>query len=276
MAEADVAFGQPDPQSVMDCERLKWVHLTSAGYARYDNESFRAALAMRGAVLTNSSQVYAEPCAEHALAMMLALARQLPPSVEAQRTERSWPGVERRAHSYLLTGQAVLLLGFGAIARRLVELLAPFKMQITAVRRKPGDATGVTFVPEAEMTGALTSADHVVDLLPSNRATQRFMNAQRFAAMKPGAIFYNLGRGDTVDQGALIAALARGGLRAAYLDVTDPEPLPPEHPLWTAPNCFITPHTAGGFAGEDHALLRHFLENLDRWTRGSALADQIF
>jgi phosphoglycerate dehydrogenase-like enzyme len=276
MAEADVAFGQPDPQSVIDCPRLEWVHLTSAGYARYDNEPFRAALAARRAVLTNSSQVYAEPCAEHALAMILGLARQLPQSVEAQRSERSWPGVERRANSSLLKGQSVLLLGFGAIARRLAQLLVPFEMKITAVRRKQGDAAnGVALVSEAEMTSALRSADHVVNLLPSSPATQRFVNAERFAAMKCGAVFYNIGRGETVDQHALIVALETGALRAAYLDVTQPEPLPPEHLLWTAPNCFITPHTAGGFTGEDRALVQHFVENLDRWTSGAQLVDQI-
>jgi phosphoglycerate dehydrogenase-like enzyme len=76
------------------------------------------------------------------------------------------------------------------------------------------------------------------------------MDAQRFAAMKPGARFYNIGRGSTVEQGALLRVLESGTLALAYLDVTDPEPLPPEHPLWTAPNCFITPHTAVGHKGE--------------------------
>jgi phosphoglycerate dehydrogenase-like enzyme len=93
--------------------------------------------------------------------------------------------------------------------------------------------------------------------------------------MKPGAVFYNIGRGTTVDQVALIAALKAGPLSAAYLDVTDPEPLPPNHPLWTAPNCWITPHTAGGHDDEFGRLAGHFLQNLGRFGRGETLADRV-
>ncbi|HMB29898.1 MAG TPA: NAD(P)-dependent oxidoreductase, partial [Blastocatellia bacterium] len=92
---------------------------------------------------------------------------------------------------------------------------------------------------------------------------------------KPGAIFYNIGRGSTVDQEALLAALERGSLAGAYLDVTTPEPLPPDHPLWSAPSCFITPHSAGGQMREQHDLVEHFLENLRRFAGGRELLDRI-
>ena len=93
--------------------------------------------------------------------------------------------------------------------------------------------------------------------------------------MKRGAVFYNIGRGTTVDQDALGEALRSGQLRAAYLDVTDPEPLPPEHPLWTTPNCVITPHTAGGHADEWVRLVKHFLVNLRRHEAGQPLLDRV-
>jgi phosphoglycerate dehydrogenase-like enzyme len=93
--------------------------------------------------------------------------------------------------------------------------------------------------------------------------------------MKEGAVFYNIGRGTTVDQEALVGALNGGRLAAAWLDVTDPEPLPPTHPLWTAPNCHITPHTAGGHNDEFHRLVGHFLGNLDRYVRGETLKDRV-
>ena len=93
--------------------------------------------------------------------------------------------------------------------------------------------------------------------------------------MKPGAVFYNIGRGTTVDQDALGEALRSGRLRAAYLDVTDPEPLPPEHPLWTTPNCVITPHTAGGHDNEWTRLVQHFLANLRRHEAGQPLLDRV-
>lgn len=275
LQEADIAFGQPDPALALQCPRLRWIHLTAAGYTRYDDAAFRQAFGGRGSVLTNSSLVYNEPCAEHVLAFMLAQARQLPQSLESQRTDRAWPTLERRAVMSLLTAQNVVLLGFGAIGRRLAELLAPFGCKITAVRRRPAGDENVTVVTEDKLTEALATADHVVNILPDNPATQRFVDAARLAATKPGAIFYNVGRGTTVDQDALLAALQSGHLGAAYLDVTEPEPLPPEHPLWSAPNCYITPHSAGGHRTEPLRLVRHFLENLRRFEKGEPLEDRV-
>ncbi len=275
LLEADVAFGQPDPELALQCPRLRWVHLTTAGYARYDTAAFRQGFGGRGAMLTSSSQVYAEPCAEHVLSFMLAHARRLPESLDNQRTTRGWPHLPLRASSRLLLGQNVVLLGFGAIGRRLAELLAPFGVTITAVRRKPAGDENARVVTEDQLDEALASADHVVDVLPDNAATVGFVSARRFAAMKMGAIFYNIGRGTTVEQDAVLAALRSGRLAAAYLDVTDPEPLPPEHPLWTTPNCFITAHTAGGHDDEPQRLVRHFLANLQNFISGNALIDRV-
>jgi phosphoglycerate dehydrogenase-like enzyme len=275
LAEADVAFGQPDPQNVMQSERLRWIQLTTAGYSRYDSPELRAALAGRGAALTNSSHVYADPCSQHALAFIMAQARQLPQSLEVQRTDRSWPSSERRENSRLLTGQSLLMLGFGAIGRRLAELLAPFRMSLTALRRKVSEEPRVRIVGEDSFLSVLGEADHVVNILPENPGTRNIVGSRAFSAIKAGAVFYNIGRGTTVDQPALLAALQSGRLAAAYLDVTDPEPLPPEHPLWTAPNCFITPHTAGGHDTEQFSLIRHFLGNLALFTAGEPLKDRV-
>jgi phosphoglycerate dehydrogenase-like enzyme len=273
--EADVAFGQPDPAAIMHAPRLKWVQLTSAGYDRYDRPDLRAALGARGAMVSNSSSVYEEPCAEHVVAMMLALARQLPASLDNQRGPKGWPDKELRRNSRLLTGQTVILLSFGAIARRVVELLAPYRMNVIAVRRKPVGDEPVRVVSESELDALLPAADHVLNILPGGQATRSFMSRQRFERMKPGSCFYNIGRGQTVDQEALLDALRSGHLAGAYLDVTDPEPLPPTHALWTAPNCHITPHTAGGHHNEFERLVRHFLENLGRFYKGEALRDRV-
>lgn len=271
LAEADIAFGQPDPAGVISNGRLRWVQVSSAGYTRYDTPEFRAAIAARDAQLTNSSSVHAEPCAEHVLSLILAQARQLPHSFVEQHTARGWPDTTRRAASRLLVGQRIVIVGFGAIARRLVELLAHFRTQVSAIRRTPTGEEGIPIV-SAE---ALGDADHVVNILPDNPGTRGYFDAARFAQMQRGTAFYNIGRGTTVDQPALIDALRSGHLAAGYLDVTDPEPLPPDHPLWSTPNCFITPHTAGGFGGEEAALVSHFLENLARFTAGTPLADRV-
>jgi phosphoglycerate dehydrogenase-like enzyme len=273
LAEADVAFGQPNAADCLRYPRLRWAHLTTAGYARYDTDEFREAFRARGAALTKSSTVFAEPAAQHALAMMLALGRMLLPSFRDQITDRSWHYLEHRRLSRLLTGQTVLLLGYGAIGRRLAELLGPFRCELYALRRQTRSERGVRIVAEADATKVLALADHVVDLLPDSEATRHWVNARRLACFRPGSRFYNLGRGSTVDQNALCEALQKGTPAAAYLDVTEPEPLPPEHPLWTAPNCFITPHTAGGRHDQDEALVDLFLRNLASFESGKPLSD---
>jgi phosphoglycerate dehydrogenase-like enzyme len=275
---ADIALGQPDPQQVMRLPRLKWVHLTSAGYTRYDRDDLKAAFRARGAALTNSSMVYAEPCAQHALAMLLGVARRLPHCVVDQQTARSWHAAEHRIRSHVLgPGGTVLIVGYGAIGRRLVELLRPFGMNVICVRRRPtGDeGSDVKVVPDSEIERVLPLADYVVNILPENPDTVGFFNDTRLWGIQSQAVFINIGRGTTVDQRALLRALRKNHLAAAYLDVTDPEPLPPEHPLWTAPNCFITPHTAGGREDEFDRLVQHFLDNLHRLDRGEPLVDRI-
>ncbi len=276
LAEADIAFGQPDAKQITELPRLRWIQLTTAGYTRFDNETVRSALKARGAVLTNSSSVYEEPCAEHAFSMMLALARQLPQSLHDQfRQPGSWNAYHHRIHSRLLEGQSVLILGYGTIAKRLVELLSPLRMKITCVRRKPRGDESVPTITVEQTDAHLPQADHVMNILPQNKESDRFFDARRFPLMKPGAIFYNIGRGTTVDQMALLGALVSRRLAATYLDVTDPEPLPADHPLWTTPNCFITPHTAGGSADEFSRLARHFLANLAQFTAAGSMSDRI-
>jgi phosphoglycerate dehydrogenase-like enzyme len=275
LATADVAFGQPDAAECLRWPKLRWVEVTSAGYTRYDTPEFREAFRARGARLTTASGVFADPCAQHVLAMMLALGRNLLPSHQDQLTDHAWHYTERRYDARLLTGQTAVLLGFGAIGRRLAALLAPFGMKLYALRRSVHSEAGVHIIPEEKLSAVLPLADHVVNILPDNAGTRNYVNARRLACFKPGARFYNVGRGTTVDQTALLAALHSGRLGAAYLDVFDPEPLPPDHPFWTAPRCYVTPHTAGGRFDQDEAIVRHFLENLAAFERGEAMTDQV-
>jgi phosphoglycerate dehydrogenase-like enzyme len=272
---AEIAFGQPDPTDCLETKSLRWIEVSSAGFTRYDNESFRQGLRERGSFFSNASAVYSDACAEHVLAMMLALGRQLLPSYRTQLGDRSWPYGERREKSSLLRGQTVVILGFGAIGRRVSELLAPFGMRLYALRRQLRSEPGVHVVSEENLTMVLSEADHVVNVLPENDETRNYVNARRIACFKRGARFYNVGRGPTVDQDALIEGLASGRIGAAYLDVMDPEPLPPSHPLWAATNCFITPHTAGGRKNVAIELVRHFLSNLACFENGTQMVDRI-
>lgn len=278
LSEADIAFGQPPIADVIKSPRLRWVQLSSAGYGSYDRPDLRQAFTERGAVLTKSSYVYAAPCAEHVLAFMLAWARQLPAAFRTQREERGWPQEELRGKSFLLEEQEVILFGFGSIGARLVELLSPFTRRVVGVRRQVrGDETIPTVgFDDPTLSKRLGQADHVVNLLPGAPATVRYFDDTRLASCKQGAVFYNVGRGTTVDQDALIRHLTSGHLRAALLDVTEPEPLPADHPLWQTPSCFITPHSAGGHHDEGERLVQHFVTNFARFVRSEPVLDRAF
>jgi phosphoglycerate dehydrogenase-like enzyme len=274
---AEVAFGKPAVQSVLSSNALRWAHIGAAGYTPWDRQDLFERFRSRGAALTRSSMVYSEPCAEHVLSLILAWARQLPAAGAAQVGSHSWRQREVRRECRLLVGQKVVIFGYGSIAARLVELLAPFRVQLVGVRdRIRGDeAVPMLTTDDPKLSEQLAQADHVIDLLPLNDSTHHAFDARRFAAIRKGAIFYNIGRGNTVDQDALLAALQAGHLGAALLDVTDPEPLPPDHPLWSIPNCVITPHSAGGHDTEPERLVDHFLENLRRFERGEPLLDRV-
>ena len=278
LEDAEIMYGQPDPELLLAAPNLRWVQLSSAGYTAYDNDELRDGFRRRGVFLTNSSQVYGEPCAQHLAAMILSLARDLPWCLENQRNTREWTDHwERSKRTRLLNGQTVLIYGFGAIARRLVEILTPLQMRLIGVRRTVRGNESILMLTEHEADAMLGEADHVVNILPASPATQGFFGVGRFARFKRGARFYNIGRGATVDQDALSAALdGRMRLNAAYLDVTDPEPLPSTHRLWQIPNCYITPHFGGGHEDETKRLTQHFLNNLYAFVTGRDLSDRIY
>jgi phosphoglycerate dehydrogenase-like enzyme len=276
LEQADVAFGQPDPDQVMRVPRLKWVQLTTAGYTRYDTDAFRAAVTKNSTIVCNASSIYAEPCAQHILAMMLALARRLPQSLDNQRGDQAWPYLPLRAQSKLLNGQTVLLVGYGAIARRLAQMLVPLGVKMIGFRRRAtADEAGVTTRTIDQFDEHLPTADHVVNILPASAETENLFDANRFARFKPTAVYYNIGRGTTNDEAALEAALRTKQFGAAYIDAFAEEPLPPSHPLWTTPNCFLTPHTAGGHENEAERHVEMFHENLARFQRGEEPIDRI-
>lgn len=275
LAEADVAYGQPVPADVIATPSLRWVSLSTAGYTRYDTPGFRRAMRDRGTLVTNASGVFANPCAEHALAMMMSFTRQIPSNVLNGAGPREWRYLEGRYSIELLTGSTVMILGYGAIGRRLTELLAPFRCRVVGVRRTPVPEPGVEVVSFDEALARVSEARHVVNCLPEAEFTQHWCGAGFFSRMASGSYFVNVGRGTTVDQHALAAALCSGNLGGAFLDTLDPEPLPPDHFLWNTPRCHITPHLAGGHRGQDESLVNHFVSNLRRFLAGEPLVDRI-
>jgi phosphoglycerate dehydrogenase-like enzyme len=213
---------------------LKFVQAFSAGVDRL------LPLIPSGVLLCNAVGVHDIPVAEWVIGVVLVMQRRLPELLDAQHSSK-WIRDESRSHFGAdLEGKTVLVLGHGGIGRAVASRLAPFGARVTGIARHAREGVET---PEA-LPLRLPDADIVVDLLPSTPETAKLVDKDFLARMKPGALFVNAGRGTTVDTDALLESLQLGHIRAA-LDVTDPEPLPPDHPLWRAPNVLITPHVAG-------------------------------
>ena len=217
---------------------IEWVQLPYAGVDAFSG--LLASYRDRPLPLwTSAKGAYSQPVAEHALTLVLALLRVLPERARAT----SWPTGPKIGRS--LFGLSVVIVGAGGIAIELIRLLEPFGVRVTIVRRSIGDLAGAErSVPSDRLRDVLPDADVVVIAAASTAGTYRLFGPAEFAAMKSTAVLVNIARGDLVDSDALVAALATGEIAGAGLDVTDPEPLPDGHPLWTAPNILITPHSA--------------------------------
>jgi phosphoglycerate dehydrogenase-like enzyme len=224
-----------------------------------------------GVTLCNARGVHDIGVAEWVVMAILADFRRLPALVEAQRAA-AWPDEDRRRElrGDELHGSTVLVVGFGSIGRALEARLRPFGVEVVGVARRP--RAGVHALDE--LPRLLPSADVVVCLLPLTTATRGLVDADALARMKPGALLVNAGRGGVVDTAALLEAVRAGRVRAA-LDVTDPEPLPPDHPLWSAPGTLITPHVAGDVRGEVDRAWAFVAEQLTRLARGEPLRNVV-
>ena len=216
---------------------VQWVQLPWAGVDAFADVLAR--FADRPYPLwTSAKGAYSEPVAEHALALTLALLRDLP----AKTAATGWAAEEVGISLY---GRNVVIVGAGGIAVEIMRLLAPFRANITIVRRSAEPLPGAHRTVAADaLLDVLPDADVVILAAASTTATARLIGAAELAAMKPTAVLVNIARGALVDTEALVASLAAGDILAAGLDVTDPEPLPDGHPLWAEPRCLITSHSA--------------------------------
>ncbi|MFD2758590.1 D-isomer specific 2-hydroxyacid dehydrogenase family protein [Gulosibacter faecalis] len=232
-----VSYSNVDPliEALEAHPEISWVQLPFAGI---DNFAKRLTpFAERGLVVTSARGAYAQPVAEHALALTLAAQRNL--QVRARAT--TWGPTMGLS----LYGANVVILGAGGIAIEYLSLLRPFEVTSTVVRRSGRAlAEADRTVTNDELDAVLPEADVVMLAAPATDETRHVMNAARLAAMKPSAVLVNVGRGPLVDTDALVAALDAEEIYGAALDVTDPEPLPDGHPLWLHERCLITPHSA--------------------------------
>ena len=252
-----------DPDGLQEALRgapsVRWVQLPFAGIERFV-DVLDPALTWACA-----KGVYADPVAEHALALALAGLRSLPERARAQ----SWG---KQAASTLYEAP-VVVLGAGGITTALLALLAPFRCPVTVVRRSgepvPGAARTVGL---DQLDAVLGEALVVVLALALTPETTHVIGAPQLAAMRRDAWLVNVARGPHVDTDALVAALRDGQIGGAALDVTDPEPLPDGHPLWGLPTCLITPHTANPWQTAQPLLARRITDNVRRSAAGEPLA----
>jgi phosphoglycerate dehydrogenase-like enzyme len=246
---------------------LRWLHTFSAGV---DHPVFRSLLA-RGVRLTTSSGASASAVAQTAILFMLALARDLPACLAAQR-ERRW--APERGED--LEGKVAAVVGLGPIGLEVARLATALGMRVVGMRRRPaGDEPCETWPMAARLGELLALADYVVLALPLTPDTHHVLDAAAIARMRPAARLVNVGRGELVDETALATALREGRLGGAALDVFEHEPLPETSPLWDLPNVIATPHIAASTPMTHHHAAEAFVENLGRWVRGEPLRNEV-
>ena len=216
---------------------IQWVQLPYAGVDAFSG--ILSDFAHRERLLwTSAKGAYSEPVAEHALALTLATLRALPEKSRASEWAEKKTGLS-------LYGLNVVLVGAGGIAIEILRLLEPFRVDVTVVRRSPAPLEGAArTVTSAELHAVLPGADVIILAAASTDDTKHLIGAPEFALLKPTAVLVNIARGPLVDQDALVDAIRSGSLWGAGLDVTDPEPLPADHALWSEPACIITSHSA--------------------------------
>ncbi len=262
------------PEFLAAAEKLCWVQSTSAGVERYvampelaDSERI---------VLTNMQGVHGPTIADHAFAMLLALTRDLPYYLDPAR-RGSWNRRGSGSQPIALQGRTLLVVGLGGIGSEVARRGKGFGMRVLATRRS--DTPPPSYVDRQgsadELLEFLPEADVVAVCVPLTDQTKGMIGERELAAVKPGAYLINVARGKVVDTDALVAALESGRLAGACLDVTDPEPLPSDHPLWTMPNVIITPHMSGRSALTGERMRAIYLENLRRFGTGEPLLNVV-
>ena len=262
-------------RQLKDARKLKWIHSTAAGVSQLMYPELRDS----GILVTNPGGVFSVPMAEHAMGLLLALARNFPDSVR-QQDQSHWSQQElwdKPQHLTELNGQILLIVGYGSIGRELARRAKAFELRVWGVTRSgEGDPTHAErIVPASQLDEVLSQADYVVISAPETAETKRLIGAAQIARMKRGARLLNVARGSLLDEAALVRALESGALGGAALDVAETEPLPPESPLWKAPNLLITPHTS---AVSDRLWSREtslLMDLLEHWFDGHEMFNRV-
>ena len=249
-------------------DRLRWIHWAGAGV----DAALFPELVASDVVLTNSQGVFDRAMAEYVLGLVIAFAKRLPETLALQ-SQRSW----KYRLTERLEGRRAFVVGVGSIGREIARLLRAAGLQVTGVgtRAREGDPDFGRIYPVSELAGLLPQAHYVIAVTPLTDATRGLFGAREFRAMKPTARFINVGRGEVVQEAALIDALRQGEIAGAALDVFETEPLPADSPLWSMPQVIISPHMSGDFEEHPQALSDLFIENFRRYREGEPLLNVV-
>jgi phosphoglycerate dehydrogenase-like enzyme/phosphoserine phosphatase len=267
---ADAIIGFCEAGMIESARALKWVQSFAAGVERCIGTP---AIAARGILVTNMQRVSGPVMAEHVLALLLGLARQLPVLITQQREHRWDEAIGDSGTMRVLEGKTLLVYGLGGIGTEVARRAHALGMRVTAIRasgRTGPDFVSYVGLPD-ELPRLAREADAIVNAAPLTPATTHLFDARIFAVMKPTAYFINVGRGASVVTADLVAALDSGRIGGAGLDVTDPEPLPAGHPLWRARNVIISPHVSNSSDSGNEARYLIARENLRRYVAGERM-----
>jgi phosphoglycerate dehydrogenase-like enzyme len=253
-------------EAVRRAEKLKWLSSIYAGVERLPLDLLRE----RGTICTNGAGLLSDTMAEYAVMGMLSLTKGYD-KVIAAASRREW--LKSPPATGTLVGAKVMIIGYGAIGREIEKRLLAFDAEVTKVRRNPA---GPGELGPDEWRAQLGNFDWIVVAAPATPETKGLIGAPEFAAMKQGARIANIARGTLIDTDALIEAMKSGKIAGAYLDVTDPEPLPADHPLWGMENVQISMHMSGPSQAVMFTRAAHrFLDNLERYRKGEPLHPQV-
>lgn len=272
ISDAEILFGDVPPEWLMDCKDLKWLQISWAGVGPYVDKEY-----LRHVRLTNASGAYGETIAEHVMGILLALARHLPDYMK-NASQSVWKGC---GSEWNLCGKHALILGTGDVGSHVAGLVSAFGMKVTGFCRhtrkaeKPFDR----MICEEDLDDVIPTVDFICGCLPETPETIHLLNFQRLNQTKKDAILINVGRGSLIDTEGLKKLLEQGHFYGVGLDVTDPEPLPCNHPLWKFQNVIITPHVAGIGFGHYTKTRKYIweisLENLRRYRDGEMLLNLV-
>lgn len=270
IAEADAFVGNLTPAQVHAAARLRWLQVPSGGVEDYGFAEIRD----RPIVMTNSKIIQGTAMADHAMALLLGLTRRLHRTIPDRASGR-WQTTAYKPIE--LQGKTAVVIGVGGAGSAIAQRAAAFGMRIIGVDPKdiPPSATIQRIVPPDMLLEVLPEANVVFMSAPLTPATHHMLDRRAFAALPEGAYLVNVSRGGTVDTDALVEALRSGRLAGAGLDVTDPEPPPKGHPLWTLDNVILTPHMAGASDNLLEHRRRLYTENIRRFVRGLPLLNVV-